>query len=87
MNYLVVEAQTYADDTGASIKYDFSDPTIDEEERKALAEEKYHQVLAAAARSKCKLHSAVLQDYSGRFLKREQYEHKVMEITPTEEES
>ena len=69
INYLVVEMQTYADDTCGSLKEEFSDL--------ALAEQKYHLVLAAAAVSTCKIHSAVLLDFSGRLLKREQYTHEV----------
>lgn len=75
-NYLVVEMQTYADDTCGSIKFEFSDAS--------LAEQKYHEVLAAAAVSTCKIHSAVLLDFTGRLLKREQYTHAV-QPEPVEE--
>ena len=77
-NYLVVELQTYADGTCGSLKDQFSDLS--------LAEQKYHQVLAAAAVSQCPLHAAVLLDFSGRLLKREQYTHAVPEPEEVVEE-
>lgn len=77
INYLVVEMQTYADDTCGSLKEEFNDL--------ALAEQKYHMVLAAAAVSQCKIHSAVLLDFSGRLLKREQYTHEIPEPEPEPE--
>lgn len=67
--YLVVEMQTYADGSHGSLKDEFDDLS--------LAEQQYHTVLAAAAVSTCPLHSAVLLDFSGRLLKREQYTHEV----------
>ena len=67
MSYLVVELQTNADGTAASLKDQYNDL--------ATAEQKYHTVLAAAAVSKCKIHAAVLLDFSGHLLKREQYTH------------
>ena len=76
-DFLVVELQSNADGTRGSLKYQFTDPEKTPEERRALAEQKYHQVLAAAAVSSCELHSAVLLDFSGRLLKREQYTHEV----------
>ena len=75
-NYLVVELQTYADGSCGSLKDQFSDLS--------LAEQKYHQVLAAAAVSSCPLHAAVLLDFSGRLLKREQYTHAVPDPEPEE---
>lgn len=71
MAYLVVEMQTYQDDTHGALKDEFDDI--------ALAEQKYHTVLAAAAVSSCKIHSAALLDFSGRLLKREQYTHEEQE--------
>lgn len=68
-HYLVVELQTNADGTYASLKDQYDDLSI--------AEQKYHMVLAAAAVSSCKIHAAVLLDFSGRLLKREQYTHEV----------
>lgn len=67
--YLVVEMQTYAGGGHGSLKEEFDDLS--------LAEQKYHMVLAAAAVSSCKIHAAVLLDFSGRLLKREQYTHEV----------
>jgi len=69
MAYLVVEMQTYANGGHGSLKTEFDDLS--------LAEQQYHTVLAAAAVSACPLHSAVLLDFSGRLLKREQYTHEV----------
>ena len=79
-NYLVVEFQTYADGTSASLKYEFDDQTMTKERRKALAEQKYHLVLAAAAVSECKIHAASLMDFAGRLIKREEYKHTEEEV-------
>lgn len=67
-NYLVVELQTYSDGTCGALKDEFTDL--------ALAEQKYHTCLAAAAVSTCPLHAVVLLDFGGRLLKREQYTHE-----------
>lgn len=69
MAYLVVEMQAYAGGGHGSLKDEFDDLS--------LAEQKYHTVLAAAAVSSCPTHSAVLLDFTGRLLKREQYTHDV----------
>lgn len=82
MNYIVNEMQTYSDDTGAALKYEFTDQTMSEKKRLALAERKYHLTLADAAISTCKIHAVTLMDFSGRMLKREQYTH---EVEPAEE--
>ena len=74
-NYLVVEFQTNADGTCGSLKYQYSDPSMTQKQRENAAEKKYHEVLAAAAVSSCKIHSAALMDFTGRLIKREQYTH------------
>ena len=79
-NYIVVELQTYADGTSASLKYEFDDQTMTKEQRKNLAEQKYHLVLAAAAVSACRIHAASLMDFTGRLIKREEYKHGGEEV-------
>lgn len=71
-NYLVVELQTYADGSGGALKEQFND--------KSLAEQNFHQVLAAAAVSQCPVHAAVLLDFSGNLIKREKYTHEIPEV-------
>ena len=49
-------------------------------EDRNLAEQKYHQILSAAAVSSVLTHSAVMLEEDGRLLKRETYSHPVEEI-------
>lgn len=67
--FVVIELQT--NDTTANIVNAYSDRNV--------AEQRYHQILAAAATSDVKLHSAVMLTSEGFFIKSEHYEH------PTEE--
>lgn len=78
--YVVIELQTTNDQTGSIINAykDSSD-----------AEHRYHEILAAAAKSPVEIHSAVMLSAEGYFMKSEHYEHPIIppEETATEEEA
>ena len=72
--YAVLELQRSGESTLTAIVNTYTD--------KNVAEQKYHQILSAAAVSNVDIHSAVMLDETGRRIKSETYEH----ITPTPEE-
>ena len=65
--YIVIEIQK--DDQVATIVNSYADRNV--------AEQKYHQILAAASVSSVQIHSAVMLEEDGRLLKRETYSHPV----------
>ena len=66
MVFLVIEIQSDGE-TAATLVNSYTD--------KNLAESKYHQILAAAAVSTVKIHSAVLMTERGGTIKSETYSH------------
>ena len=70
MSYIVIELQT-TNGTTANIVSQYSD--------KNLAEQKYHQILASAAVSTVDIHTALMTDEYGHFLRAEHYEHNTEE--------
>ena len=64
--YIVTEIQVFADGTITTPCYAYAD------EPAALA--KYYQILSAAAQSQLMVHSAILFDQNGRFIKRESFD-------------
>lgn len=69
--YIVVEIQTNEEGTVSALVTAHSD--------KFDAENKYHTVLAAAAKSNLPTHAAVILTNEGRTVKTEMYEHEVQE--------
>lgn len=65
--YIVIEIQK--NDQVATIVNSYADRNV--------AEQKYHQILAAASVSSVQIHSAVMLEEDGRLLKRETYSHPV----------
>lgn len=64
--YIVIELQK-SGETLANLAYAY--------DHRDVAEQKYHQVLSAAAVSEVDVHSAVLMLYDGTVIKRETYDH------------
>lgn len=71
--YIVIELQTVNETTVANIVNSYTE--------RAVAEQKYHSILAAAAVSALPCHSATMLDEKGRMIKSEYYTH---EVTPNE---
>lgn len=67
--FIVIELQTINDSQVANI--------VNAYPEKAVAEQKYHTILAAAAVSALPCHSAVMLDEKGRMIKSEFYTHEV----------
>ena len=67
MKYLVIEIQTLMDGTVANI--------VTAYDTLADAESKMHQILAAAAKSNTKYHSAIILTERGEWWKGESYDH------------
>lgn len=67
MKYLLIEIQTGNDGKISNI--------VTSHDTKPEAETKYHQVLAAAATSNTKYHSAVMLNEKGEWEKGETYDH------------
>ena len=65
MKYFVEELQTYTDGSAAQLPFGPLE--------KSDAEEKYHQCLAAAAKSGLPCHAVTMLDAQGRLIKREMY--------------
>ena len=65
--YIVIEIQK--NDQVATIVNSYADRNV--------AEQKYHQILAAASVSSVQIHSAVMLEEDGRLLKRETYSHPI----------
>lgn len=78
MAYVAIELVTKQDDTFTVSKYEKS--TRDE------AEKAYHSILAVAATSKNKIHSAAILNPEGSCLKSESYKHDPPAPTPEPEE-
>lgn len=76
--YIVLEIQRSGESTLACLNWTFVDRNV--------AEQKYHQVLAAAAVSEIELHSAVLLSETGYRIKGESYDHRVSPVEPVEEQ-
>ena len=70
MIYIVIELQTINDSQVANIVNVYTE--------KAVAEQKYHTILAAAAVSALPCHAAVMLDEKGRMIKSEYYTHEVV---------
>ena len=68
--FIVIELQTINDSQVANI--------VNAYPEKAVAEQKYHTILAAAAVSALPCHSAVMLDEKGRMIKSEYYTHEVV---------
>jgi hypothetical protein len=64
---IIIEIQHSNDGTNATLVNSYTD--------QAIAEQKYHQVLAAAAVSNVDVHSAVMMDDTGNRIKGETYYH------------
>lgn len=69
MMYYVIELQTNADGTSGNIVYAYAS--------KADADEKYHSILASAAKSSVMVHAAVMIDRNGTPLKHDHFVHPV----------
>ena len=69
MLYIVIELQTINDSQVANIVNAYTE--------QAVAEQKYHSILAAAAVSALPCHVAVMLDEKGRMIKSEFYTHEV----------
>lgn len=69
MLYIVIELQTVNESTVANIVNAYTE--------QAVAEQKYHSILAAAAVSALPCHSATMLDEKGRMIKSEFYTHEV----------
>lgn len=67
MDYIVIEIQTQTTGQVATLVNAFSD--------KNTAEQKYHQILSAAAVSNVAIHSASMLTSDGRQVKYESYTH------------
>ena len=67
--FIVIELQTVNDSQVANIVNAYTEP--------AVAEQKYHTILSAAAVSALPCHAAVMLDEKGRMLKSEFYTHEV----------
>ena len=67
--YIVIELQTINDSQVANIVNAYTE--------QAVAEQKYHSILAAAAVSALPCHAAVMLDEKGRMIKSEYYTHEV----------
>ena len=67
--YIVIELQTVNESTVANIVNAYTE--------QAVAEQKYHSILAAAAVSALPCHAAVMLDEKGRMIKSEFYTHEV----------
>lgn len=76
MGFAVVELQTAADGSIASLIYGFADITKSEAENRADAEAKYHTVLAYAAKSGLPCHAAVIMRNDGTVLNKQAYKHE-----------
>ena len=70
MLYIVIELQTINDSQVANVVNAYTE--------KAVAEQKYHTILAAAAASALPCHAAVMLDKEGRMIKSEYYTHEVV---------
>ena len=68
---IILEIQHSNDGTNATLVNSYTD--------QATAEQKYHQVLAAAAVSAVDVHSAVMMDDTGNRIKGETYYHGSLE--------
>lgn len=68
--FIVIELQTINAETVANIVNTYTE--------KAVAEQKYHTILAAAAVSALPCHAAVMLDKEGRMIKSEFYTHEVV---------
>lgn len=64
--YIVIELQKTGE-TLSNLSYAY--------DQRDAAEQKYHQILSAAAVSEVDIHSAVLMLYDGTVIKRETYDH------------
>lgn len=78
MAYVVIELQTYADETVGNIVTAFTD--------RGQAEQKYHTILAAAAVSDLPKHAAVILANDGHSLMYQCYRHDSVEPEETVEE-
>lgn len=74
MNYVVLEMQTYADGTTASLVDSFAD--------KKLAEQKYHTALSYAAVSGLPMHTVMMVTSTGSHMKEEHYPDQEAEPEP-----
>lgn len=68
--YIVIELQTINDSQVANIVNAYTE--------QAVAEQKYHSILASAAVSALPCHAAVMLDEKGRMIKSEYYTHEVV---------
>lgn len=68
--FIVIELQTINDSQVANIVNAYTE--------QAVAEQKYHSILAAAAVSALPCHAAVMLDEKGRMIKSEYYTHEVV---------
>lgn len=68
--FIVIELQTINDSQVANIVNAYTE--------QAVAEQKYHSILAAAAVSSLPCHAAVMLDEKGRMIKSEYYTHEVV---------
>ena len=76
MTYYVIELQTNADGTTGNLVYSY--------DNKPDAEEKYHSVLTAAAKSSVLVHACVMMDNKGNSIKNEYFVHPAPEPEPEE---
>lgn len=74
MNYIVIEIQTAANGTVATLMDSFTD--------RNTAEQKYHLILSSAAVSQLPCHAAVMLTEDGRMVGSQAYKHAQPEPEP-----
>ena len=81
--FYIVEIQQYANgEYGHLVHYAYD---TDPDKARLKAESKYHEVLAAAAVSETKAHSAILFSTEGFPIMHQCYKHDVVESAPVEQ--
>lgn len=79
MKFLVIEIQTFDNNTIGTLTYDYDD--------RNEAESKYHSILAVAATSSLISHAAVLMTSYGQQIEYKCYNHPKPMVTPEEPET